>query len=83
MAVRRTKRQKQKAEEKRSESIQYSLSDLGNAKNIDTTVKKSKSSKQTKQDRQKNKYVKKDLFRTLVVTLVVVSVLIAYTIYYR
>ncbi|MDH5533636.1 MAG: hypothetical protein OEX81_04375 [Candidatus Pacebacteria bacterium] len=85
MAVKRTKRQKQQTAQRREEVLSYSMSDVTLSSNNDVKDSEIKLPKQSKKVKKSitfdTSYVKKDLIKTIVVTLLVVGVLIAYTIY--
>jgi hypothetical protein len=83
MAVKRTKRQKQQTSLRREEILSYSINDIDLKSDKENFKKKniSKIKKVKKLVVFDTSYVLKDLTKTLVVTLLVVGVLIAYTIY--
>lgn len=85
MAVKRTKKQKQQIAQRREEILSYSINDISLSNNKESKTSKSKSSEGSKKVKSlisfDTSYVKKDLAKTVVVTLLVVGVLIAYTIY--
>jgi len=87
MAVKRTKRQKKQTAQKREEVLSYSISDVSLTNNKVSNNSKIKSPKGSKKVKSlmgfDTSYVKKDLAKTIVVTLLVVGVLIAYTIYIK
>ncbi|NCN87634.1 MAG: hypothetical protein GW941_01925 [Candidatus Pacebacteria bacterium] len=84
MAIKRTKKQKQQTSLKREETLAYSIDD------IKIVNKKKKGNKKEVTSKVNNigitdgfdtSYVLKDLFKTLVVAVLVVGVLVAYTIF--
>jgi hypothetical protein len=94
MAKKRTKKQKQQALQNREATLSYSLDEIKTTspKKIDkkssafaSALKKGPSTKKKSRGltNVNNSQVIKDLLKTLVVTVLVLFVLIAYTIYYK
>lgn len=83
MAVKRTKRQKQQTSLRRAETLSYSINQVKEVNNSSDKATKSISRKKPKKSSVSfdTSYILKDLTKTLIVTLLVVGVLIAYTIY--
>lgn len=88
MAIKRTRKQKQRSEQRREETLKYSFKDLGAPTAQDAS---DRSDMPRLRSREKintiplfnAEYIKKDLLKTVITTIVVVAVLIAYTTYYR
>lgn len=84
MAGKRTKKQKQKTSVRRTETLAYSISEIKAVANITEEKQEEliKSRKSIVRDSNFDpKFVFRDLIKTIIVTVLVVSVLVAYTIF--
>lgn len=84
MAGKRTKKQKQKTSVRRTETLAYSISEIKAVANISEEKQEEliKSRKDIVRDSNFDpKFIIRDLTKTVIVTVLVVSVLVAYTIF--
>jgi hypothetical protein len=87
MAIKRTKRQKQRNSVRREETLAYSIDEIQSTNEITVINKSDKKEIITKVRKIDissgfdTSYVLKDLSKTLIVTVLVVGVLVAYTIF--
>lgn len=84
MAIKRTKRQKQRNSVRREETLAYSIDEIQSVNKNIVSGKKEIITKVKKIDITggfDTSYVLKDLFKTLIVAVLVVGVLVAYTIF--